>query len=271
MRRDFLSLFAPLFFFLISICVSNGWANTFYGTVQTGLFQLNESAQPVYLYVPEHYKDSKTYPLIISIPGSGESPEAMLQEWVSIAKRKSYIVLVPTFEQRDTDVPYNVDAWLIDLKQSILKRYQIAPQRIYLIGRNEGAHYAAYLAMKYPEQFSAVALLGGSWAGPFEKLMDIEKNPAKQIPFFVGLREADKPLLEKTIEKAYELEKNGYPVYLEKLQTDENFSSSEFKNKLLQWLEEKSLDWQKIIQGSRKTWQDKAGGWLQEQTKISEE
>ena len=143
------------------------------------------------------------------------------------------------------------------LKKEILGRYNITPDRVYLIGENSSAHYAAYLGLNYPREFSAVGLVGGSWAGPFEKLLRLSSRPIKQNPFFVAIPESSSDLLKTTEEKAYQLTKKGYPVYLERISGPSGKLSEDLRDQMLEWLEKKANSWLLVIRESERSWKEK--------------
>ncbi|MCM8775695.1 MAG: hypothetical protein NC930_05035 [Candidatus Omnitrophica bacterium] len=232
------------------------WGTTFFGEVPTGLLELKDYKHPVYLFVPPTYKAGREYPLLVTVPGEGESPEEQIQFWLSEAKRKSIIVMAPS-NLWPEDLPYKMDEWILRIKKDLADRYRISPQKIYLVGKDSGAHYASYLGVNYPDEFTAVATLGGSWIGKFEKLMRLQKTPRKQLPFFVALRKDQGHLLEATKQRAYQFEKKGYPVYFTQLGEDEDFSTRKFKLDLLAWLEENSGVWHEVVEKSKKTFKQK--------------
>ena len=249
-------IFVLFFVFLTGFFPSAAPADTFYGDLPTGLLELQDYKYPVYLYVPTNYQPDRDYPLLISVPGEGESPEKNIEFWVGLAKRQSMLVLVPT-NIWPQDTPDRVDKWLIRVKEDVRNRYRISPVKTYLIGKEGGAHYAAYLGVQYPEEFSAVAALGGSWVGKFDKLIRLQSKARKQLPFFIAFKPEQGDLRERTEERAYEFEKKGYPVYLQTLEEGQDFSSDSFKRQMVKWLEEKSSAWRDAVEESKKPLKEK--------------
>lgn len=245
-------LYSAFFLFELS-----GKADTFYGAAPTGLVELTDYKYPVYLFVPPNYKPDRSFPLIVTVPGEGESPEKNIQFWTGLAKRRGLIVLAPTNIWPEELPHQKMDDWLMRIKEDVGHRYQIAPNRVYLVGKEGGAHYAAYLGVRYPNEFSAVALLGGSWVGKFEKLIRPENRIRKQRPFFIALKGDDEDLIKKTESIAYQFEKKGYPIYFIKLAENEEFSSDDFKKKLLEWLDKESQAWLKAIEESKRSVREK--------------
>ena len=247
-----------LFFVLAGVLSNSGArADTFFGEAPTGFLQLDNFRYPVYLLVPQTYDASRPYPLILALPDEKDSPEAYAKEWADWAKKKGYLVLVPTLKLRLEDVPYGTDEWLLNLKKEITGRYNITPDRIYLIGEGSSAHYAAYLGVNYPAEFSAVGLVEGSWPGPLEKLLRLSSRPIKQNPFFVAISENSADLLKTTEAKAYQLTKKGYPVYLERIAGPSGELSPELRDQILEWLEKKANSWLLVIKESERSWKEK--------------
>ena len=239
-----------------------GNADTFFGTAPTGLLELQEYRYPVYLYVPQNYKPDRSYPLIISIPAEGESPEKHIQYWMSWAKRRSMMVLCPT-NLRPEDLPANMDRWVLQIKSDLMRRYKIDPSKIFLTGRDGGAHYAAYLGVNYPEEFSAAALLNGAWPGRFEKLLVPSRRPVKQIPFLVVAPAGDEGRIKDIEESALALEKKGYPITLMKVKSGEQIDSDAFKSKVIEWMQERSDSWMRVVHESQKSFKEKTFTWFE--------
>ena len=240
-------------------------AVTFYGEVPTGLVEMKNFRYPVYLFVPPGYKASRAYPFLMVLPEIGEAPEKAIQKWLGLGKKKGLIILVPELKLRLDDVPYQTDTWILQLKKDVTGRYHTAPDKTFLIGQGESAHYVAYLGLRYPEQFAGAALLGGSWVGSLDKLMTLNRRPKKQIPFFVAVPVAGpSQLYEKTEKKAYELTAKGYPVILEKLEEGKDALSADYLAHVTDWLEEKSASWSKVRQESEKKFKEKVSTGVEE-------
>ncbi len=224
----------------------------FLGKAVTGMQALEGYRYPVSLFVPDSYNPAKIYPFLIAIPDVEQDPAKYIEEWKSVAQKKNMIVLVPSLKIRNEDVPYTTDEWLLGLKKDIQKQYRVDTNKIYLSGRKMGAQYAGYLGVKYPEEFSAVALLEDSWAGPFEKLVRYQKSAGGQRPFFAAISKKDEDLYKEAERVAYGMTRKGYPVYLEKAEP-EAFGTRDFNKHVLDWLDEKSASWAQTISESGKS------------------
>lgn len=225
----------------------------------TGIIELEGTHDPVFVYVPDSYTGERSYSLIISFADEGIHPKEHLKEWADAAQRFSLIILSPDLTGLRTaeDKSRYHDQWILELKNKVMMTYKISKRKVFIVGYGARANYAAYLGMKYPAQFSAVAMLDGSWNGPFESLMKIQKNVRKQVPFYVALRGANSSLTQPVDEMAQRLQSAGYMVAVEHLNEQESFSSSEFMRKLHGWLNEKSDRWQDHVAQSQQSWKDR--------------
>ena len=262
-----------LFYFLIVLLgfsLPVAQAETLTGSLPTGLLEVEFYKHPVYLFVPEQYaeKTFRDFPLIIAMPDFGEEPSDYIQEWTSVARRRSFIVIVPAVRPREDTVPYPVDEWILGIKKDVTERYRIAKDRIFLVGHGHAASYAAYLGVKFPQEFSGVALLDGSWAGPFHQLVRLQSTPDRQIPFYVVFSPAKAGLLAKTKQETSKLVDKGYPIYFETIDSQSEFSSRDFQFQMFDWLEEKSRAWQNVQNETELPLKEKVYRWFEEQIKI---
>ena len=242
--------------------VPSGWAVTFFGEIPKGLVEIKDYRYPIYVFVPPGHDNFLFNSMVLLIPDSRESPDEMVQEWLRIAKKKNLIVVVPAIQRERDDVPYHTDEWMLKVKRDLADRYHVG--RTYLVGKGEGAHYAAYLAASHAGEFSGAGLLDGSWVGPFEKLMHLSGRPSGQIPFFISLYAPDAELMKQTENRAYRFTAKGYPVYLEKFEKGEKVDALDLKTRMMDWLQKKAETWAQVVASSSKTKKEKVSKWLGE-------
>ena len=227
-------------------------------SITTGLVEITGFKYPVYLFVPLDYQLAKKYPLVIMAPSEDQSSEESMEYLMGLAKRKSFFILVTNaLWPREGVVPYNLDKWLLKIKNEILERYSVNKNMIFLVGKDKGAHYASYLATKYQEDFSAAALLGGAWYGGFEKIIIPKSSPYEQIPFFIGFEADQTEILDKNQVLFEKFQQKGYLIKLVQLKPGESFSSLDFRKELFKWLEENSKNWQISLKEGEKTFKER--------------
>ncbi len=231
--------------------------------VPTGLLELEGYRYPVLLLVPESYSPKQAYPLIVAIPPEGKEAKDAIKYWEGMSRRRNMIVLAPA-NLRAQDMPTRVDEWILGILNDVMLRYRIAKDRVYLFGKDQGAHYAAYLGTAHPEAFSAIALVGGSWIGKYEALIKPRSDANEQRPFLIYLREDQKDLYETTMAKALQFESKGYPVQIKTVGGEDDLTKIEFKKQLFELLETKNQEWQTIVSESSKTFKQRARQTLKE-------
>jgi predicted peptidase len=223
-------LFAAVFFCSLAGVFIPRLETAFIGDLPTGLLQL-EKKHTYYLFVPPGYVPDKSWPIIFLIGERGADPKTLIGPWVKWAeKNQFFLVAVPNLTP-EKDVPYKVDEWLLEIKKEIDERFRIDRNQILLMGYESGAHYAAYLGVKYPEEFSAAALFRRAWVGPFEKLIKLDGDVRKKIAFFVAIEPND-AVYQATEAKALEFEKKGYAVRMETIRPQEEAALME---RMIQW------------------------------------
>lgn len=221
-----------------------------------GMQELKEFHKPVALFVPEDYKKSKNRSLLIVIPSTSDYSKAIL-DWTDLAKTKNFVVACPSIVVRDEDVPYKTDEWIVNLKNELMTRY--GADRAYLAGIGASSNYAAYLGLKQPQEFDAVASVGGSWTGPFEKLTQLTDDAANQTPFYIALNESDERVAP-TQEKVKEMTAKGYHVRLVMLNVKGEEATDGFRSGIIRWFDEqaaKTAALQSAGKGKKKTFKQK--------------
>lgn len=250
----------PLFFCFLGSSLIREARAEFFGSVPTGLLSL-EKRYPCYLYVPPDYSPEKTWAFLVLVGQSGKDPKEVIQPWIDWGKEKHFLILVPDLSPREGYVPSPVDDWLKEVKREISQRYRIDPAQVLLAGIGSGAHYAAYLGMNYPEEFSAAVLVRGAWAGPFEKMIRPKSDARRQIPFYLALDPKAKEF-SKSEAWALKLEKKGYKITLDPLKLEENFA--EFQNRMAQWFREDTEARTLLRKKPRVKTKEKVGGFLKD-------
>lgn len=226
-------------------------------TVPSGLVEVNGFKYPVYLFIPKDYKMDRTYAMIMIAPAEFAKAQDQIEYLTGLAQRKSIFILAPyVLWPKSGTTPYSLDDWLLSVKREVAERFPINKKRIYLLGKGSGAQYAGYLAVKYPQEFSAVALLGEAWNGPFSQLVHPQSDAANQVPFYIALK-ADGDAKTRNQVWFDALQKKGYPLQLVDYQNDEELSEIDFKKSVFDWMETTSQNWAVSVAQSQNTWKGK--------------
>ena len=223
----------------------------------SGIIELSGFKYPVFLYAPNDYKTDRTYPLIVMAPSEAITAQDQIEYLTGLAQRRGVFIMAPyVLWPKPGLTPYTLDKWILSTKKDVVDHFPINKKRIYLIGKDSGAHYAAYLAIKYPQEFAAVALLGKAWQGQFEQLVEPRSGVENQVPFYIALKAGGG---EKTRNQSWfnKLQAKNYPIYLMEYQKDDELNELDFKKTVFEWLEERSQTWAVVVAKSRQTWKGK--------------
>ena len=223
----------------------------------SGLVEVSGYKYPVFLFAPKDYKTDRTYAMIMIAPAENAKAEKQIEFLTGLAQRKSVFILAPyVLWPKGGDTPYTLDQWLLTVKKDVMERFPISKKRVYLVGKDLGAHYAAYMAIKYPKEFAAVALLGEAWDGPFAQLVQPRTDAADQVPFYIALKAGGDARVRNQV-WFDRLQKKGYPLHLVDYRNDEELNGLEFKKDVFDWLEEMGQSWEASVAQAPKTWKGK--------------
>ncbi len=232
-------------------------AQVFTASNPSGLVEVSGYKYPVFLFAPKDYKTDRTYALIMIAPAESAKAEQQIEYLTGLAQRRSLFILAPyVLWPKAGDTPYRLDEWLLTVKRDMVQRFPIDKKRIYLVGKDLGAHYAAYMAIKYPKEFTAAALLGEAWAGPFSQLIQPRADAAEQVPFYVALK-TDGNVRSRNEVWFDKLQKKGYPIHLVDYKADEELNDLEFKKAAFDWMEATGQSWETSVAQGQKTWKGK--------------
>ena len=140
-------------------------------------FEDADASLQYFLYVPENYDESKSYPLVQFIPDSSvvgkEAVNYLTQGWGGLiwatdeeqAKHPSFVV-VPIFTETIVDDNFNHSAQIdvaMRLLQSLTENYSIDKDKIYTTGQSMGGMTSFHLSTAYPDFFAAYLFVGSQW------------------------------------------------------------------------------------------------------------
>lgn len=220
----------------------------------SGVVEISGYKYPVSLYVPQDYKVDRVYPMIMIAPSGSMKGQAQIDYLSGLAQRRNIFVLATSgLGPKGGDTPYELDSWLLSVKKDVMERFPINKKRVYLLGKDASAHYAAYLGIQYPQEFSAVALLGEAWDGSFDKLIKGRTSKEDQLPFYIAFKAGTD---NQSRNEAWlgKLQGQGYLLRVMEYQKDEDLNALEFKTAMFDWLEEKSQSWAAAVADSQKGW-----------------
>lgn len=214
---------------------------TFFGDVKTGLQNVASDRFGYSLFVPEEYAPDRKWPLVVALHDEGKRGEDYIMTWLDAAKERGIIVFCPTYEEPRSGVPFDHDERLLKLKRAVQEQYEVDPHRTLIAGFGRGGHYAFYMGLRYPQEFSAIASIGNAIEGSLKKLFSYSYAEVHQLPvLFLVEREEEITNSEDTLFELETFRQKGYSI-----ETVEAERASDLKNPMtnsyiLEWFEQVS-------------------------------
>jgi phospholipase/carboxylesterase len=115
------------------------------------------------LYVPEHYDESRQWPLVVTLHGGSGSGREYLWLWLREARSRGFLLLAPTsIGPTWSMIGPDVDATAIDsMIEYVGSRWSVNRNRVLLTGLSDGATYGLTLAFAESSKFTCVAPIAG--------------------------------------------------------------------------------------------------------------
>ena len=246
---------ARVFFFILTVffafcSLSPKGSATFYGEVKTGLQNMADDQYGSSLFVPQEYNADRKWPLVLALHDEGGRGEDYIQTWAEAAKARGMIVFCPTYQMVQGGVPYEHDERLLRLKHRIESQYEIDSNRVLVVGFGTGGHYAFYLGLRYPNEFSAIASIGNAVEGSFRKLFSFSYAKVNQLPVLILTSSGDK--IQKSADALAELDSfraKGYKIETAEAEHAEDIKNPKTNSSILEWFDRVSLEREKGLGG----------------------
>jgi phospholipase/carboxylesterase len=107
------------------------------------------------LYVPEHYDESRTWPVIVALHGGSGNGRDFLWTWVRDAKRTGHLLIAPTAVGSTWGEVDEIG--LLEILGWVRSRYRIAEDRVLLTGLSDGGTFTLVYGLAHPDVFRALA------------------------------------------------------------------------------------------------------------------
>lgn len=223
-----------------SLILDRTAAADFFGSVATGLQQASDDRYGYSFYVPEDYTPEKLWTLVVALHDESANGEAYLQTWIDEVQKRGMILLCPTYPI-PRDHPAESDKRILKLKQLIESRYSVDRRRILVTGTGFGGHYAFYLGLRYPKEFSAVASIGNGMEGRLEQFFYRSYARANRLPFLTLVEKNSSETSSARSALFEELRARGYSV--ETAEADQWQSAPSIATSyILDWFAQASAD-----------------------------
>lgn len=127
-------------------------------------FESEGKQRTYYLFVPSSVAQTKPVPLVVLLHGSGRNGLTLVERWKDLAESQGFIIVGPDSSNGESwRMPQDGPEFIYELVEMLIKKYPIAPDRLYLFGHSAGAVFSLDLGMLESEYFAAVAVHAGAW------------------------------------------------------------------------------------------------------------
>ena len=175
-------------------------------------FESEGKSRTYYIFVPPSVKPGTAVPLVVLLHGSGRNGLTLVEKWKDLANQEGFIVVGPDASHPSGwRMPEDAPEFIYELAEMLIKKYPVAPSRIYLFGHSAGAVMALNLAMFESTYFAAVAVHAGAWRS--EKELSFLDAAKRKIPIklMVGDRDSFFPV-DAVNKTADVLKAGGFPI-----------------------------------------------------------
>lgn len=235
--------FIFIFALFFSCSFDGSGTATFFGEVKTGLQNIASDRYGYSLFVPSDYTSNRSWPLVVALHDSGARGEDYIKVWAEAARQHGMIVFCPTYEEPKGGLPYDHDNRLIRLKREIQDQYEVDPSRILIVGFGNGGHYAFYLGLRYPKEFTAIASVGDATQGSLKNLFTFSYAEVNRLPVLILVTHGNE--ITDSPESLTELEKirsKGYLVETVEAQTANDLKNPNTNFYILEWFQQASAE-----------------------------
>ncbi len=146
---------------------------------------------PYATFAPIHYEERYAYPLLVWLHGDGGNeqelrnvmPHVSMRNFVAIAPRGSWQNerYRGRFDWRQTpDTIEHAESQIADCISAAQRRFNIHPQRIFVVGRDSGGTMAFRVAWNDPSRFAGVGALHGplpTQLSPLRRVNELRRLP----------------------------------------------------------------------------------------------
>ena len=155
------------------------------GSTQPFTYQSGSDSYPYIVYVPTTYNPARPAPLLVMAHGCQTTAEQQMRAnlYNPIAEREGFVMLYPDIDATEAGQPgptarcwqfpspldWHRDsgdpAAIAGMTRTVMTRWKIDPERVYLMGMSAGSFMTSIMAAAYPDLYAAVGIMaGGAYA-----------------------------------------------------------------------------------------------------------
>ncbi len=140
--------------------------------------------EPYFVQLPPDYRHvGRTYPVLIVLHNTAETPKESLKRWEKLAAKYGFILAAPAWLGKREFYTYSEreHAAVLDCLRDLRRRFAVDSDRVLLFGSEEGARMAFDVGLSHPDQFAGVMPM----AAPPKYFAFRYWSNAQYLPFYV--------------------------------------------------------------------------------------
>ena len=165
--------------------------------VELSRISISDDSMPHMLFAPLHYESGYSYPLIVWLHGAGDD-EHQLKRVMPLVSMRNYVSIAPrgtlpicTKEDSEGFVWQQTAEEIAQAEQRVMAaieiardRYNVAENRIFIAGFQDGGTMAFRVALNHPHRFAGALSLGGGFPQGHQPLRRL--NELRSLPLFLA-------------------------------------------------------------------------------------
>jgi hypothetical protein len=136
------------------------------------------------LLLPREYSASRTWPVLIVLPGAGDRPADVLTRWADQAQEHGYLLASPQWSGGLQSYAYTSEEHrpVLELIHDLRRRFNVDSDRVFLAGFGDAGSIATDIALGHPDLFAGVVTMN---AMPPQVASKWYWHNAQYLPFYV--------------------------------------------------------------------------------------
>jgi len=131
------------------------------------------------LYVPSHYHEAKSWPLVVTCHGTKywDTADRQLAEWKGLAEQKGFLVLAPELVGTAGDITppaqeqirrqLDDENAILSMIRTVCAARKVDSTRIFLTGWSAGGYAVFFTGLRHPDVFRALSVRQGNFNPAF--------------------------------------------------------------------------------------------------------
>ncbi|MFQ5712854.1 MAG: hypothetical protein ACE5GU_02360 [Candidatus Scalinduaceae bacterium] len=186
------------------------------------------------VYIPKGYDPKKTWPLIMSLHGVGESGLAYIRLWLSYSKHDNKYIFICPYYASGYWWEEDANNLIINALRRACIDYNVDTNRVYLTGFSSRAHGVWYFSIRHPDLLAGIVTISGECPIP-DQISNLMNVPVYIIH---GIKDSVIPVAAARDAKD-RLEALGYEYRYEELPNLKHRYPISRNNAILEWLDKK--------------------------------